>query len=114
MVKSFESFLGNGIKDWLVQRISAIFMLTYFLFFLIFFLENHSISYKIWSKFFENFWIKIFTFATFLNMSMHICIGMYIVLCDYINNHILRLALQYIVLSLCIFYTIWIFYILWN
>lgn len=82
-----------GLRDWLVQRISAVVMLVYTLVLVIvlFALPN---DYYAWQAFFDYTWVKVFTQITFIAVALHVWIGVRDVWMDYVKPVGLRLTLH--------------------
>ena len=113
------SFGRSGLSDWLVQRVTGVILLAWFL------CVGASIlgepTYEQWKGMFELTSMKIFTLLAILSLAAHAWIGMWAVGTDYLTErlmgstgNVLRLAFQ-IGCSLVIFiYVIWGIQILWG
>ncbi|MCL2590385.1 MAG: succinate dehydrogenase, hydrophobic membrane anchor protein [Betaproteobacteria bacterium] len=115
MVKRFTVGAHYGLKDWLVQRVTAIYMLLFTLFFvvaLLFCLPEF--TYKAWSGMFSSPCVRFFAFLFIISLCYHAWIGMRDIWMDYIKPAGLRLALHLIVLFLLIGYAGWAVQILWR
>ena len=55
------SFTNSGLKDWFLQRVTAIIIMLYLVFIIIVFISDNSSSYHMWINVFQKFWVKIFT-----------------------------------------------------
>ena len=62
MVTNVTSLTRNGLRDWLVQRVSAIIVGTYSIFLLAFVLLNPRMDYITWGQLFGNPWMRMFSF----------------------------------------------------
>jgi len=119
MVTAVTSFGRSGLSDWLLQRVSGVILLAWFL--CIGFTLLGGVDYAGWKAMFEHTSMKIFTFLALLSLAAHAWIGMWSVSTDYLTErlmgrtgNVLRLALQ-IGCGLLIFvYVIWGFQILWG
>lgn len=114
MVTSVTSLTGNGLKDWLIQRVTAIFLAGYVVFLGGFFLLHPHLTYPIWHELFQNQFMKI---ATIINMGalfLHAWIGIWTVTTDYLKSTALRLFIQMSVLFLLTAQLIWGMMILWG
>jgi succinate dehydrogenase / fumarate reductase membrane anchor subunit len=103
-----------GLKDWLVQRVSAIVMALYTLIVLGAFLTRTDASYEGWAGLFAQQWFKIATFVTFLALFYHAWVGMRDIWMDYVKSVGLRLALQVATLLWLIGCAGWAAQILWR
>ena len=119
MVTSVTSFGRSGLSDWLVQRVSGVILLAYFI--CIGSTLLGGVDYAQWQAMFELTSMRIFTLLAILSLAAHAWIGMWAVGTDYLTErlmgkkgNVLRLAYQ-IVCSLVIFiYVIWAIQILWG
>ncbi len=97
----------KGLRDWLIQRITAVLIGLYFLFLISYLLINQSVSFDQWRHLFDNPLLKISTFVVLLAILWHTWIGLWTVSTDYVKNRGLRLALQSLVLLLLLTYVVW-------
>ena len=114
MVKNVFLVNRNGIYHWLLLRISAIFIMLYVFYILIFMLTNHTLTYDIWHNFFSFSFTKVFTMLTLFFILIHGWIGMWQVLTDYIKNLILRLVFQILIVLTLISYVCYGFIVVWS
>ncbi len=119
MVTSVTSFGRSGLSDWLVQRVSGVIVLAYFV--CIGATLMGGVDYAQWKAMFELTSMRIFTLLAILSLAAHAWIGMWAVGTDYLTErlmgpkgNVLRLAYQ-IGCGLVIFiYVIWGIQILWG
>lgn len=119
MVTAVTSFGRSGLSDWLLQRVSAVILLAYFLF--IGWTLAGGVDYASWQATFDQTWVKIFSLLAILSLAAHAWIGIWAVLTDYLTErlmgatgNVLRLGAQ-LFCSLTIFvYVIWGIQILWG
>lgn len=114
MVNSVTSYSGNGVRDWLVQRVSAVVLAAYTLFLLGFVLLNPYLDYITWGSLFSHTSMKIFSLLTLLSLIGHAWIGIWTVITDYVNPYPLRLIVQVLVVLLLLTYLVWGVNILWS
>ena len=117
MVKRSERIVTGahyGLKDWLVQRVSAVLMASYLvlLMAIVFFLAPQ--DYVAWKALFNNQWMRIATFLFLLSLFWHAWIGVRNVLMDYVHATAIRLTLQILVIISLLFYLVWSAEILWS
>lgn len=114
MVESVTSYSGNGVRDWLIQRVSAIILAVYALFLLGFFLFNPYMDYVTWGGLFAHTSMKIFSLLALLALIGHAWIGVWTVLTDYVKPYPLRIIIQVLVIVALLTYLIWGVDILWS
>lgn len=114
MVTQVTSLTGNGLKDWLIQRVTAGFLAAYAIFLFCFFLCHPHISYAVWHDLFQNQWMKIMTLLASGALFLHAWIGIWTVTTDYLKSTALRLFIQLSVLFLLMTQLIWGVMILWG
>lgn len=94
MVKSVLGVNHSGLRDWLVQRISAIIMAFYTLWLLIYFIVHPEITYLTWHALFTRGEVKVATILFILALLFHTWVGMWTIFTDYIKSFVLRLILH--------------------
>lgn len=109
----------SGLSSWLIQRVSAVILLAYFLCLGCAILGGP--SYPEWKALFENTWMKVFSIMAILSLAMHAWIGIWAVLTDYLTErmmgakgNILRGLVQLICGITLFTYVIWGIQILWG
>jgi len=115
MVKNTVTSLGrSGLRDFYIQRISAVILLSYTLFMFSFIVFSSSIDYPSWLALFSCGWIKVFTILTALSLMAHSWIGIWTILTDYVHNSLIMGVLQTLFILGYIVSFIWILQILWT
>ena len=95
MVKRKLAGAHYGVRDWAMQRATAVIMLLYTVFFFFFLLGLIGADdYTEWQAFFGKVWVKVFTQVTFLALFLHAWVGVRDLWMDYIKPFGLRLFLQ--------------------
>lgn len=82
-----------GLRDWAMQRATAVIMLVYTAAFIVFLLALPG-DYESWQAFFAQIWVKVFTQVTFVALFLHVWVGIRDLWMDYIKPFGLRLFLQ--------------------
>ncbi len=103
-----------GMRLWLSQRLTAVSMAIYVLFFIAMLIVQQPAGYKAWHTFVSPAWFRLITFLFFLSLFTHAWLGVRDVLRDYIFNPNLRNYLQTIVDVLLVVYLVWVSITLWN
>ncbi len=114
MAVSITSLTGNGLRDWLIQRVTAVIIGCYFLFFVGYFLVNPHIDFTMWQALFHNMWMQIFTLLFLVSLVLHAWIGIWTVLTDYIKCAALRLSLEIIIFLALVAFLFWGVKIIWG
>ena len=114
MVTNVTSLTGNGLKDWLIQRVTAVYFALYTLFLLGFFLMNPQLSYNQWHALFHCEWFQIATVIALLTLLLHAWIGIWTVTTDYIKCTAMRLSVQLLVALFLVGQFIWGLMIVWG
>ncbi len=115
MVKNNVTSLGrSGLRDFFIQRISALVLLAYTLFMLSYVVFAGPITYSSWLGLFSCGWVKIFTILAALSLMAHSWVGIWTILTDYVHNSLVMGILQTIFILGYIVSFIWILQILWN
>ncbi|MCC7006144.1 MAG: succinate dehydrogenase, hydrophobic membrane anchor protein [Ottowia sp.] len=82
-----------GIKDWLIQRVTAVIMAIYTVVLFAAFMLAPNISYDSWAGLFAQQWMKVLTLLALLSLFYHAWIGVRDIVMDYIKPLAVRLAL---------------------
>ena len=119
MVTSVTSFSRTGLSDWLIQRVTSIILLSYFL--LIAYQLMGSVDYTGWARLFEQTWMKVFTLMAALSLAAHSWIGLWSVFTDYLTErmlgpkgNVIRLVCQLGASLALVGYVIWVVVIIWS
>lgn len=107
MVTNVTSLTGNGLKDWLIQRVTALYFAVYSVFLLGFLLFNPHLQYEQWANLFHHTGFKIASMMALLALSLHAWIGVWTVTTDYVKCTVMRISLQLIVMAWLLTQFIW-------
>lgn len=114
MVTNITSLTGNGLKDWLLQRFSALYFACYFVFIFIFFLSHPRMHYADWHGLFQGWGFKIASIIALLAFTIHAWIGLWTVLTDYVKKTSLRLVIEGLVFLGLLGQLLWGIIIIWG
>ncbi len=103
-----------GLRDWLIQRITAVIMALYSLTLFVYLLLQPHVNYNVWTGLYSNQWMRIFTLLFLMSLFYHAWIGMRDVVMDYVKPAGVRLLIHVLVVLTMIVYTIWSVQILWG
>ncbi len=114
MVKRVVVGAHYGLRDWLGQRVTAIFMALYLLLLVIVLLAVQPQGYEGWRAIFTLQGMRVLTALFFTALFYHAWVGMRDILMDYIQATILRLSLEVLVIVCLAAYALWALEILWS
>jgi succinate dehydrogenase / fumarate reductase membrane anchor subunit len=103
-----------GLKDWLVQRLTAVVMALYTLLVLAIALWNGGIDHALWKALFANGAFRLASFLFMVALLYHAWIGVRDIYMDYIKHAGVRLALQATTVALLVAYLGWTIQLLWG
>ncbi|WP_339389435.1 succinate dehydrogenase, hydrophobic membrane anchor protein [Nitrosomonas sp. Nm33] len=103
-----------GLRDWLIQRVTAVLMVVYVLLLAFLFAFYPISDYAALKSLFTSQWVRIASFLFFISLCWHAWVGMRNVFMDYIHATIIRLTLHIAVIISLFFYLIWFAEILWS
>jgi succinate dehydrogenase / fumarate reductase membrane anchor subunit len=104
-----------GLRDWLVQRVTAVLMTLFTLLVLAQVLFTRGpIGYESWAGIFAPQWMKVITFAVIIALIWHVWVGMRDIWMDYIKPVWLRLSLQVFTLVWLVGCAGWALQVLWR
>lgn len=103
-----------GLRDWLAQRLSAVIIVGYATFVLIFMLKQAPVSVPEWQDFMRQNLTRYLTLLFFLALLIHAWVGMRDIFMDYVRGTGFRLTLEVITLLVLLIYGFWALQILWQ
>ena len=119
MVTSVTSFSRTGLSDWLIQRVTSLVLLAYFI--VIAYQLLGSVDYNSWRLLFDQTWMKVFTLMAALSLAAHSWIGLWSVFTDYVTERMLgpkgnaiRLLCQLGASLALVSYVFWVIVIIWR
>ncbi len=119
MVTSVTSFSRNGLSDWLIQRVSSLILLAYFVFIGV--QMAGDIDYSSWKSLHDTTGMRVFTLLAVLSLAAHAWIGLWAVYTDYLTERMLgpvgntlRILAQLGTVLVLIVFVLWVIGILWR
>tara|TARA_B110000503_G_scaffold19879_1_gene29770 strand:+ start:108874 stop:109236 length:363 start_codon:yes stop_codon:yes gene_type:complete len=119
MVTAVTSLGRSGLYDWLMQRVSAVILLAYFLY--IAAVVVGGVDYAAWSELFSQTWMRVFSLLALVSLGVHAWVGLWAVFTDYFTErlmgtagNIIRLAAEFISGIILFTYLVWGIQILWG
>lgn len=115
MIRTVTSFTSSGLKDWLVQRASAVVIAAYVLYCLALSCTmSEAMSYETLVELFSGAFFRGFSLLFLMSLVAHAWIGMWTIYTDYIKCSVLRLFVQLATILALIGFLIWGVFILWG
>lgn len=114
MVSSVTSLTGNGLKDWLIQRLTAVYLAVYSVLFVTVWLGCSPWNYSKWTALFHTPWFQVATALALFSILLHAWIGIWTVTTDYIKPTVLRLIVQSLVMFVLLAQLIGGFMMIWG
>ena len=103
----------GGLTPWLVQRLSAVFMLAFIGFMLAHFLVDPPVSYGAWRAWVGNPGVGVAALLFFAALLMHAWVGLRDVTLDYVKPLAARVAVLALIAIALLGAGAWVFRILW-
>jgi succinate dehydrogenase / fumarate reductase, membrane anchor subunit len=121
MVTQVTNFGRSGLSDWLMQRLTAVVLLAYFVFVVGYLVMNPDVTFVEWKQLFSCTAMRAFTTLTVLSVVMHAWIGLWSVSTDYMTVRLMghkatvvRLLFQAGYSLILFYYLVWGFQIVWG
>jgi succinate dehydrogenase / fumarate reductase membrane anchor subunit len=103
-----------GLRDWLVQRVTAVLMVLFTATLLVQLLMPGPLGYDRWAGIFSAQWMKTLTFVVIVSLAWHVWVGMRDIWMDYIKPVGLRLGLQVFTIVWLVACAGWAVQVLWR
>jgi succinate dehydrogenase / fumarate reductase membrane anchor subunit len=103
-----------GLRDWLLQRLTAVVMAVYTVGFAACLLWHKPATHGDWKAIFAGGFVRLATLFFFLALLYHAWVGMRDIVMDYVKPTGIRLLLQAVIGGVLILYLIWAASILWR
>ena len=114
MVGNVTSLTNNGLRDWLIQRVTALVLAAYTIFLLIFLVMHHDLDFSTWQELFASTFVRTFSLLALLSVLLHAWIGLWTISTDYLKCVYGRLSFQIITFLALLSFFIWGIEILWG
>ena len=114
MVNRIVTGAHFGLRDWLIQRVTAVVMALYLLVIAGYLLWQPSFGYDTWIDLFSGNVMRTFSLVFLLSVFYHAWIGVRDIVMDYLKPAGIRLVIHVTVILALILYTIWSVQILWG
>jgi len=114
MVGNITSLTGNGLRDWFIQRVTAVAIGVYTIFLLGFFIKNPNLSFTQWQEFFSCKAMQIAGTLVVVSIITHAWIGLWTVCTDYIKCVWIRTSVILFLLLAEAILLVWGLKIVWG
>jgi len=114
MVGNVTSLTNNGLRDWLIQRVTALVLAAYTIFLCAFFILHPDLDFKTWHSLFDSIFMRTFSLLAMLSVLLHAWIGLWTISTDYLKCVYARLSFQIIIFLALLSFFIWGIEILWG
>ena len=114
MVTSVTSLTGNGLRDWLWQRASAIVIALYVIYLGGYYLLHPPFTYLQWHAWFTCPPMQIASSVVLLNIIVHAWIGFWTITTDYLKATSVRISVQMVVIVALLALLAWGLAIFWG
>lgn len=114
MLDNVTSLTGKGLRDWLIQRVTAVVLGGYTVFLLTYIMLHPVMDYYQWLSLFRHPLMQIATVLVLLGMILHAWVGVWTITTDYLKCTVLRVSAQMVVLLMLLACFIWGIEILWG
>lgn len=103
-----------GLRDWLIQRITAVLMVLYSMALAGYLLLQTDINYDVWTALFSSLTVRTFSLLFLLSLFYHAWVGIRDIVMDYVKSAAVRLVIHVLVILALLLYAIWSVEILWG
>ncbi|MFH2139498.1 MAG: succinate dehydrogenase, hydrophobic membrane anchor protein [Pseudomonadota bacterium] len=114
MVNRIVTGAHYGLRDWLVQRVTAVVMAVYVSAVAGWALLQPALGYDVWTELFSGNMMRSFSLLFLLSLFYHAWIGVRDIVMDYVKPASVRLLIHVSVILALILYVIWAVQILWG
>ena len=114
MVNRVVTGAHYGLRDWLIQRITAALMAVYSAALAAYLLLQPHLDYDVWTGLFSGQPMRTFTLLFLLSVFYHAWIGIRDIVMDYVKPASVRLAIHVLVILTLVLHVIWAVQILWG
>lgn len=108
------SLTGQGLRDWMVQRISSVILGIYILFLFGYLVFHPGLFFSDWYNLFQNTWMRVFSVLALLSLILHAWVGVWTIATDYLKITWLRFLFEAVVIIALLGYFIWGINILYS
>jgi succinate dehydrogenase / fumarate reductase membrane anchor subunit len=107
MVKSVTSLTRSGLRDWLIQRVSAVVLGVYIIFLSLYIFSHPQLDFIDWSGLFAHQWMRYFSMLALVSLIFHSWVGVWTIATDYLKDVSVRLIFLTLVVLALLVYLFW-------
>jgi len=106
------SWRSDGIRSWLIQRISAIFIFLFLIYLSLFFLQSEHLDYATWSAWVSLKANKVIILLFFISLLLHAWVGIRDVVLDYVHAFTIRFIVLTTIIGALLSLAVWLLLII--
>jgi len=114
MVNRVVTGAHYGLRDWLLQRITAVVMVVYLVSLVGYLLMQPDLGYDVWTALFSSQVVRTFTMLFLLSLFYHAWVGIRDIVMDYVKPAWMRLMIHVLVIMALLLYAMWAVEIFWG
>lgn len=114
VVKIFFSPSYAGLRNWLLQRVTALVMAMYLLVMLALLVAQQPANYQSWRGLFAPMWVRLATLLFVASLLVHAWLGVRDILNDYVQSLPVRAVLQRLTGMVLLLEAVWLACVLWG
>ena len=114
MAKALLNITQSGLKNWLIQNISALFMFIYMLGLTGYFIMHPVLNYEDWKALFSHNFMRVTSLLFLFFMIIHTRLGLWMIATDYLKNTVVRLIFLIIGSLILVGSFLWAVLIMWG
>ncbi len=114
MVRNIMALTSSGVRDWLIQRVTAVIIFIYLAYLAYFVISHTPVSYSEWHMLFACQWMQLASSLVLLAIVWHAWVGMWTVLTDYVKCSGLRMILQSVFIVTLLGCLVWGLRLFWS
>lgn len=114
MISLSNSGWKSGLREWILQRFTGVYIGFYFLFLFFYFYFKVEFTYLSFINLFSISYFKIFSILLIFSIALHSSIGVGIIITDYVKSTFFRVMIDFLVNIVLLSYIFFVMQILWG
>lgn len=114
MVTNQATLKRDGVQDWVTLRTTAFIIAAFTVYMAWFFISTPEVTFEVWQGLFSGIATKVFTFAALVSVMLHVRIGLWQVLTDYVKPAGTRAVIQFVLNVIAFAYVLVGLFVLWG